>query len=114
MPSSTPPTAPGVAAAALAVPWQTSYVCRTLMAVTGVAYALRGFEVRWSLPTMRGDTEAGASRSPAQLVYLCFQEKFRERAPSHSVEISCLFPRSAVLAEYRVRQACSRLAAVLA
>ncbi len=94
---------PSRIAAALAVPWQTSYVAPTLMALTGVAYAMRGYEVLWTQPRMLGDTPADAERDPASIIYSTFGVRHGERTPVGAVGLSCLFPRSAVMAEYRAR-----------
>jgi hypothetical protein len=94
---------PARVAAALAVPWQTSYVAPTLMALTGVAYALRGYEVLWTRPQMLGDTPADAERDPAKIIYSTFAIRHGERTPVGGVELSCVFPRAVVMAEYRAR-----------
>lgn len=93
---------PSRIAAALAVPWQTSYTAPTLMALSGVAYALRGYEVRWSEPSMRRDRD-GAYREPASISYACFQIQHGERFKTHGVGLTCIFPSALVLAEWRLR-----------
>lgn len=95
---------PSRIAGALAVPWQTSYTAPTLMALSGVAYALRGYEVRWSEPSMRLDHDGGAYRDPASISYACFQIQHGERVKTHGVELTCIFPSALVLAEWRLRE----------
>ncbi len=90
---------------ALARPWQTSYVCPSLMTLTAVAYALRGYEPYWrpvAAPDHRG-------RDPSNVCYRLYKPTPDGRYPSHGVELECIAPRWAVLAECNARNAFMRL-----
>lgn len=90
--------------AAVARPWQTSYVCPSLMTVTAVAYALRGYEPYWIPVT--APTEGG--RNPSSVCYRIYKPTDDGRYPSHGVSLSCIFPRWMVMAECNIRNACGR------
>lgn len=92
---------------AVARPFQTSYVCPTLMTLTAVAYALRGYEPYWSkvgVPDERG-------RDPSSVAYRLYKSTEDGRYPTHGVELMCIFPRQMVLAECSLRNALGMLAA---
>lgn len=87
-------------AAALARPQQTRYTCPTLMTVTALAHALRGYDVEWTAPRLRRDEgETFFDSSRAQHVYYRGNDAY----PSHAAELRCLFPNRVVLAEFHVR-----------
>lgn len=84
---------------AVARPWQTSYVCPTLMTLTAVAYALRGYEPYWR-PVGTPDEDG---RKPSSVAYRVYQETDDGRYPSHGVELRCLFPQRLIHAECNAR-----------
>jgi len=89
---------------ALARPWQTSYVCPSLMTVTAVVYALRGYEPYWTkvgVPDDRG-------RDPSSLAYRVYKDTPDGRYPTHGVSPNCLFPANIVHAEMNARNAVMR------
>ncbi len=90
--------------AALARPFQTSYVCPSLMTATAVAYALRGYEPYWS-PVTAPD-ERG--RCPSSVAYRIYKPTTDGRYPSHGVSLRSIFPRWAVMAECNLRNAYMR------
>jgi hypothetical protein len=92
--------------AALARPWQTSYVCPSLMTATAVAYALRGYDVHWTSVTF---DEKEVERNPSTVCYRTFRRAHGERFPVGGVALRCLFPRWAVLAECSARNGLARL-----
>lgn len=92
---------------AVARPWQTSYVCPTLMTLTAVAYALRGYEPYWmkvGVPDERG-------RDPSNVAYRVYKDTEDGRYPTHGVGLRCIFPDWAVHAECNVRNALMRVKA---
>ncbi len=90
---------------ALARPWQTSYVCPSIMTLTAVAYALRGYEPYWTkvgVPDERG-------RDPSSVCYRVYKPTEDGRYPTHGVGLSTFVPRSVILAECNTRNALGRL-----
>lgn len=92
---------------ALARPFQTSYVCPSLMTATAVAYAIRGYEPRWS-PVGVPDEDG---RKPSSVAYQVYVSTEDGRYPSHGVELRPIFPRWAILAECNARNAMMRVKA---
>ena len=89
---------------ALARPFQTSYVCPSIMTVTAVAYALRGYEPYWTpvgVPDERG-------RDPSSVAYRVYKPTADGRYPTHGVGLSTFVPRWAILAECDARNAWMR------
>ncbi len=91
---------------ALARPFQTSYVCPSLMTVTAVAYALRGYEPYWT-PVGMPDEDG---RKPSSVAYRVFKSTPDGRYPSHGVGLRAAFPRWAIIAECNARNALMRRA----
>lgn len=96
---------------ALARPFQTSYVCPSLMTVTAVAYALRGYEPYWT-PVSAPDPHYG--RHPSSVCYRIYKSTDDGRYPSHGVALRCIFPDRAIRAECDLRNALGRFRARLA
>lgn len=93
---------------ALARPFQTSYVCPSLMTATAVAYALRGYEPYWS-PVTAPDPHYG--RNPSSVAYRLYAPTKDGRYPSHGVTLRCIFPDWAARAECDLRNAMGRVRA---
>lgn len=92
---------------ALARPFQTSYVCPSIMTATAVAYALRGYEPYWTkvgVPDERG-------RDPSSVAYRVYKATEDGRYPTHGVSLSTFVPRAVILAECNLRNALGRLRA---
>lgn len=92
---------------AVARPFQTSYVCPSLMTATAVVYALRGYEPYWDrvgIPDEDG-------RKPSSVAYRVYKETPDGRYPSHGVGLRCVFPRWMALAECNARNAMMRVKA---
>lgn len=90
---------------AVARPFQTSYVCPSLMTATAVLYALRGYEPYWTkvgVPDERG-------RDPSSVAYRVYKATDDGRYPTHGVGLSCIAPRRLVIAECDLRNAVARL-----
>jgi len=87
--------------AAVARPWQTNYVCPSIMTVTAVAYALRGYEPYWD--AVRPPDAEG--RRPSGVAYRVYSETSDGRYPSGGVELRAVAPRALILAECRIRNA---------
>lgn len=95
-------------AAALARPWQTSYVAPSLRTVEALVYALRGYDVYWTPVSFDEKREA---RNPSSVCYRIFKRTaatHNERVPSHGVELGAIFPGWAYIAECRTRDGVRR------
>lgn len=86
---------------AIARPWQTGYTCPSLMTLTAVAYALRGYDVYWS-PVGTPDEDG---RKPSSVAYRIYQPTIDGWYPSHGVELPSIFPGWAIHAECNARNA---------
>jgi hypothetical protein len=90
---------------ALARPFQTSYVCPSIMTFTAVAYALRGYEPYWTkvgVPDERG-------RDPSNVCYRVYKWTEDGRYPTHGVGLSPFVPERLIIAECNARNALARL-----
>lgn len=75
--------------AALAMPYQTSYVAPELRRIDALLYALRGYDVYWTPVSF---DEEDVARNPSSVCYRIFKRAHGERYHSHGVELRGVWP----------------------
>ena len=77
-------------AAALAVPYRTSYVAPQLVTIDALLYAVRGYDVYWTYPKFDESDEGWDCASAAYRIHKV--SSHGERSMSHGIGLSSVFP----------------------